>query len=82
MEAPYSTDDGIVRLGMLAVGFVMCLRRVLCMILGMQFMAVCDVGVMRSFLVVPTLMVLCSLMVMFRSMLVVFCRLLVMVDQF
>jgi len=79
MEAPYSTEDGI---GMLAVGFVMCLRRVLCMILGMEFVAVCDVGVMRCLLVVPVLMMLGSLMVMLRSMLVVFCRLLVMVDQF
>jgi hypothetical protein len=67
--------------GMLTVSFVMRLRRVLCMILGMQFVTVRDMRVMRCFLVVPVLMMPCGLMVMFCSMFVMFCRFFMMVDQ-
>jgi hypothetical protein len=66
---------------MLTVSFVMRLRRVLRMILGMQFVTVRDMGVMRCFLVVPVLMMPCGLMMMFCSMFVVFCCFFMMVDQ-
>ena len=49
------------------------LRRVLRMILGMQFVTVRNMGVMRCFLVVPVLMMPCGLIMMFCSMFVVFC---------